>query len=105
MERSVYRAEDKTRMVSQIAFDPFDSPFQPASETSPAKPNQPVRRRAPLLPTDFKARILDTEKALLEAALEKARFNQKVAADLLNLTYDQLRGKLRKHELDRRQAN
>ena len=46
--------------------------------------------------------MLDTERDLLAAALEKSRFNQKVAASLLNLTYDQLRGKLRKHALDQR---
>jgi len=104
VERSVYRAEDKTRMVSRIAFDPFDSPFQLPGEGDRVKSTAPEKRRAPLLPTDFKARVLETEKGLLEAALEKSRFNQRVAADLLNLTYDQLRGKLRKHELDQRQA-
>lgn len=103
VERSVYRAEDKTRMVSRIAFDPFDSPFQ-LRQDSVATDEKPVpsRRRTPLLPTDFKARILETEKDLLQAALEKSRFNQRVAADLLSLTYDQLRGKLRKHGLDQR---
>ena len=59
-------------------------------------------RRQPLVPTDFKERMRETEKDLLQAALEKARFNQRVAADLLNLTYDQLRGRLRKHALDKR---
>jgi psp operon transcriptional activator len=39
---------------------------------------------------------------LLRAGLEKARFNQRMAADLLGLTYHQLRGKLRKHGLDTR---
>ncbi len=103
VERSVYRAEDKDRMVSQIAFDPFDSPFQlPATTARTRSLPANTRRRAPLLPTDFKARILEAEKELLETALEKSRFNQRVAADLLNLTYDQLRGKLRKHALDQR---
>ena len=36
---------------------------------------------------------------LLEAALEKARFNQRMAADLLGLTYHQFRGKLRKFNI------
>ena len=72
------------------------------SEGGTEAPPQSSKRRAPLLPTDFKVRILDAEKELLQAALEKSRFNQRVAADLLNLTYDQLRGKLRKHALDQR---
>jgi psp operon transcriptional activator len=39
---------------------------------------------------------------LLQAGLEKARFNQKVAAELLGLSYHQLRGKMKKYGLDRR---
>ena len=39
---------------------------------------------------------MDTEVDLLEAALEKARYNQRLAADLLGLSYHQFRGKLRK---------
>ena len=104
IERSVYRAADKTKKISKIAFDPFDSPFKLRSDDveAAAAPTSRPRRPAPLLPANFKERILDTERDLLQAALEKSRFNQRVAADLLGLTYDQLRGKLRKHELDRR---
>jgi len=83
------------------AFGPdFAGAADPAGVEPP--PSAASRRRSPLLPTDFKARILEAERDLLQAALEKARFNQRVAADLLGLTYDQLRGKLKKHELDRR---
>jgi psp operon transcriptional activator len=39
---------------------------------------------------------------LLQAGLEKARFNQKVAAELLGISYHQFRGKMKKHGLDRR---
>jgi psp operon transcriptional activator len=104
VERSVYRAEDKSRMVNAIAFDPFDSPFELRQDQGPPPeaPAAPSRRRTPLLPTDFGKRMLQYEKDLLQAALEKSRFNQRVAADLLGLTYDQLRGKVRKHGLDSR---
>lgn len=103
IERSVYRAADKSKRISRIAFDPFDSPFKLRVDSpAPAIGSSRPRRAAPLLPTDFKERILETERDLLQAALEKARFNQRVAADLLSLSYDQLRGKMRKHELDRR---
>lgn len=103
VERSVYRAEDKSRMIGRIAFDPFDSPFQVASTATTRRAAAAApRKKNLLLPTDFTERIAETERELLQAALEKSRFNQKVAADLLNLTYDQFRGRLRKHELDRR---
>ncbi len=96
IERSVYRARDAEQPITNIAFDPFDSPYRMASEDR-AKPGvSTVKRRSPLLPTDLKKRMVDAETELLEAALEKARFNQRLAADLLGLGYHQFRGKLRK---------
>ena len=53
-----------------------------------------------MLPVDLKQRLRTVEEELIEAALERARFNQRVAADLLGLTYHQLRGKIRKYEMD-----
>ncbi len=102
VERSVYRAPDPEQAIADIAFDPFDSPFKlPPKTTEPAAPR--ATRRQPLLPTDLQERLEQTERDLLSAAMEKARFNQKVAADLLGLTYHQFRGKLRKHDLPTRQ--
>lgn len=97
VERSVYRSDDPEQPITKIAFDPFDSPFKLArpEDTKPVIP----RRRAPLLPADLGQRLLDTERDLLQAAMEKARFNQKMAAELLGLSYHQLRGKLRKHDI------
>ena len=96
VERSVYRETDPEKPITNIAFDPFDTPFQasagPVPLTAPAG-----RARPPLLPMQLKERLRDTEREFLQAALEKARFNQTMAADLLGLTYHQFRGKLRKH--------
>ena len=61
-----------------------------------------ARRKAPLLPADLKQRLIDTEVDLLEAALEKARYNQRLAADLLGLSYHQFRGRLRKLNISSR---
>lgn len=99
IERSVYRSSDPEKPISKIAFDPFDSPFKlpPSRRKDTVRPRAP--RRPPLLPTNLPERIEQTERELLSAALEKARFNQKIAADLLGLTYHQLRGKMRKHGL------
>ena len=38
------------------------------------------------------------------AALDKARLNQRMASDLLNLSYHQLRGKLKKYGICGRPA-
>lgn len=101
VERSVYRSADPEKPISDIAFDPFDSPYELQQDV---KLNDPGtrERRPPLLPADLGQRLRDTEKDLLLAALDKARFNQKLAADLLNLSYHQLRGKLKKHGISGR---
>ena len=98
IERSVYRAKDAEQPIAEIVFDAFDSPYKIAP---PAGGEKTVarKRHLPLLPTDLKQRLIDTEVDLLEAALEKARFNQRMAADLLGLSYHQFRGKLRKFNI------
>jgi psp operon transcriptional activator len=98
IERSVYRSADQENPITTLALDPFDSPFKiDEPETPGASPTIP--RRPPLLPADLKQRLRDTEVSLLNAALEKARFNQRLAADMLGLSYHQFRGKLRKFSI------
>ena len=100
VERSVYRSTDPEATIGEIAFDPFDSPFQPRSSDTAAETDSPAAgARQLLLPTDLKARLADTERALLEAALDRAKYNQRRVADLLGLSYHQLRGKLRKYRI------
>ena len=98
IERSVYRSADPEHAIVDIALDPFDSPFKIAAPPS-AKSRVASRRNAPLLPADLQQRLIDTEVDLLTAALEKARYNQRLAADLLALSYHQFRGKLRKFNI------
>ena len=102
VERSVYRSTEQDKQITSIAFDPFDSPFrlrESGIAASPAKQKAAIRS-TPILPTDISARVIELEIELLKAGLEKARFNQRVAADLLGLSYHQLRGKIRKYSLD-----
>ena len=106
VERSVYRSAEPGKQVTSIAFDPFDSPYR-LRETAIAESStkeKSVIRSTPILPTDIKTRVQELEIELLKAGLEKARFNQRLAADLLGLSYHQLRGKIRKYSLDIRKA-
>ena len=106
VERSVYRSEEPDKQITSIVFDPFDSPFrlrESAIVESPAK-EKSVIRSTPILPTDINTRVQELEVELLKAGLEKARFNQRLAADLLGLSYHQLRGKIRKYSLDIRKS-
>ena len=48
---------------------------------------------------DFKQEVQDFEITLLKQALERSQFNQKKAAELLSVSYHQLRGYLRKYDL------
>ena len=97
----MYRSSDPEKPISNIAFDPFDSPFKLADAVETKAP-APRAQRGPLLPTDLPQRLRETERDLLNAALEKARFNQSMAANLLGLSYHQFRGKLRKHNISGR---
>ena len=103
VERSVYRLTDKRKQITEIAFDPFDSPFRlrdsepralPAAESPAAAPSRH------LLPVDLAERMREIEQELILAALDRSRYNQRVAASILGLTYHQLRGKIRKYQLD-----
>ncbi len=102
IERSVYRAADPALPLAEIISNPFASPFGPPAS---APSDEELSEQAPVeaqpsavaFPIDFKAAIADVERDLLEAALDRSRHNQRIAAGLLGLTYDQLRGLVRKY--------
>ena len=95
VERAVYRADGD--VIDAIDFDPFRSPFGP----SPSGPTAaiPAAFAAPTEPEFLPLRpaVEQLELSLLRRALEAGRFNQRQAAALLGLSYDQLRGLLRKY--------
>lgn len=113
VERAVYRLDDPEAEVESIDFDPFASPFRPAAHAvekvvekddplPAATVSAPAVAGAALPPyTDAVAAF---ERELLQRALAAARYRQRDAAVLLGLSYDQLRGQLRKHGLLRRPA-
>jgi psp operon transcriptional activator len=106
VERAVYRNPDPAEPVDEVQLDPFDSPYRPGSAGVPetgdaadvADPGA-SHKAPPELPADLKQASAEFEIELLGRALEQARFNQRKAAELLNLTYHQLRGYLRKYGL------
>jgi psp operon transcriptional activator len=92
VERSIYRAEEEDEPVADVQFDPFASPFAP-TETTAAPPDGPSSSEI-RLPTDLKARLAETERRHVTAALDRHRWNRRRAAADLGLTYDQLRGSI-----------
>ena len=103
VERAVYRWDDSERAVEAIQFDPFASPWMPpAVETHSAPPPAPLAAGTPDADPDcddFRAACDAHERRLLEAALARCRYNQRLTATALKLSYDQLRHALRKHAL------
>jgi len=112
VERAVYRWDDPDTPIESIEFDPFASPWRPAAasmirdEAAPAPaPSAPAAAPVIVLDCDdLRAAVDAHERALLEAALRRCRFNQRATAKALALTYDQLRHALRKHDLLERSA-
>jgi psp operon transcriptional activator len=97
VERAVYRAHDRT--IREIVFNPFISPYEELPD--PVEPTGKTSAPAEGVP-DFTTMPLKSAVAILEIhlvnrALSISRHNQRRAADLLGLSYDQLRGIIRKH--------
>ena len=123
VERAVYRWDEQEGPIERIQFDPFESPWRPPAgqgvlsarrrANDAAEPSRPRRAEPPPPPpaahdpgscADFRLAIAEYEKAILAAALERCRWNQRAAAAALSLTYDQLRHAMRRHELQGAEA-
>jgi len=126
VERSVYRTNNAYVPVHDIQLDPFESPYRPqqrikaprqqavstsesatASVATVSAPTN-VAANSPLdfsQIQDFKTLSQDFEINLIKQALAASQYNQKKTAELLNLTYHQLRGYMKKYQLlDSQQA-
>lgn len=104
IERAVYQNADGH--ITRLVFNPFESPYRlNKSAQAQAQCDAVVAGEAgvPKLTNlnsfDFKKEVQEFEINLLKQALEKNQFNQKKAAEFLNLSYHQLRGYLRKYDL------
>ena len=108
-QRAVYRWNDPSQPVDYVQFDPFESPWKNAVTASEA--NRDIKENVENAPrystdlsqtteiSDFRVATENYEKAVLEQALAKCRYNQRQTAKALNLSYDQLRHTLKKHDL------
>ncbi|QSX31241.1 phage shock protein operon transcriptional activator [Shewanella cyperi] len=121
VERSVYRSGAEGEPIEDIILDPFESPFRPQgrirtlerrssnghsqpmkvtdTEVSAPEPLQASSGSRVNFPIDLKQHCEDLEKDIIQQALAAGQFNQKKTADLLGLSYHQLRGILKKYNL------
>lgn len=107
IERCVYQSEEPDTPIKEIMFDPFASPYRPTS--SGASVGGDSSGSAMDFVTDedfefgsigFKHQVQEFEKKILREAMKQCQFNQRKTAKLLDLSYDQLRGYLRKYDLN-----
>jgi len=105
VERSLYRWADPCSAVGKVVIDPFRSPYATEAPVEQPAPGDIVQNgeesagRVQIL--GFSERIEALERQLLEEALSQNGHNQKRTAEALELSYDQLRGMVRKYELTR----
>ncbi|GJL91648.1 MAG: phage shock protein operon transcriptional activator [Hyphococcus sp.] len=94
--------EDSDLPVDTIIIDPFERAFGPSDDDKEMKP---LPKAPPSLPEthidayDLRAHLNEIEKNLVAEALDRHGSNQRKAADYLSLSYDQIRGLVRKHDL------
>lgn len=120
VERAVYRNNNAYVPVHHIQLDPFESAFRPqrriraAAKTPMVAPSATPPAAVPIsntptatsnneldfsTPLDFKVLSQDFEINLIKQALAASQYNQKKTADMLGLTYHQLRGYMKKYQL------
>ena len=110
VERAVYQCPD--RQITRLVFNPFESPYrlnQAVNKVDAPRANStdsaPLQSAAPAVDLsdaetlDFKTHVQDYEIDLLKQAMKRCQFNQRKAADFLQMSYHQLRGYLRKYDL------
>ncbi|SFE47167.1 psp operon transcriptional activator [Phytobacter palmae] len=93
VERSVYRHGTSDTPLDEIIIDPFNSGMPTVDALFPQSDALPT------LPVDLRQFQHQQERELLLNSLQQAKFNQKRAAELLGLTYHQLRALLKKHQI------
>jgi len=95
VERSVYRHHSSEAPLDRIIINPFAPRAQPV--TAPEETADAL----PALPLDLRLWQNQQERALVEVSLAQAKYNQRRAADLLGVTYHQLRAMMKKHGIEK----
>ncbi|WP_305417454.1 phage shock protein operon transcriptional activator [Photobacterium leiognathi] len=107
VERSVFRNGIEDQIIEEIYTDPFATAWQPSPTTAntnvidktTTNKIHELSVNTTTLPLDLRQYLQDQEIMLLNNALEQAKYNQTKAAELLCLSYHQLRGLIRKYDI------
>lgn len=108
VERSLYRTEWTEEPIEHIVFNAFESDFEhrfidESSEPKGSEATVSASKASELdvttLQKPMKEQVAELEIEMIKLALQEARYKQKDAAQLLGLTYHQLRAYLKKYDL------
>ena len=96
IERAVYRSDSS--WITNIVFDPFKSSNEESAllKKAPTKTISDEQTLEDLWDKPLKDAIQKLRVRLLKKRLKETKYNQRKAAKLLGLTYDQFRGLYRK---------
>lgn len=97
IERAVYQHGQQDEPISHMIFDPFANTWsepESGSERELSATSDTIT-----FPLNYKQWQEEQDLKILNAAMEEAKFNQRKAAQLLDLSYHQLRGMVRKYNL------
>jgi len=96
VERAVYQSD--SRIIDRIVFDPFHPTRTPGPpQTTETRLDGPANESddRDLMGMPLRDAVLELKVRHLKRALKQSRYNQRKAAELLGLTYDQFRGMYR----------
>lgn len=124
VERSVYRESSRDRPIENMVVNPFVAPWHLMVEAKEFQNDKRVKQCDPRVTEQLShqavqvpdiasvqrgpvtanqeglgQQVKELEQRLLLEALQKSGYNQKIAAEKLNLTYHQLRSQLRKFKM------
>ncbi|MCG3722003.1 phage shock protein operon transcriptional activator [Vibrio cincinnatiensis] len=99
IERTVYQHGQTPTPIHALIFDPFMEANAMAENGVTHSNLSQETRETFSLPLNYKQWQAEQDTSLLQQALKRAQFNQRQAAQLLELSYDQFRGMVRKYQL------
>ena len=98
IERSLHRQGEDGEQIAELVINPWPGRNNGLSDTPPPEALSKSELNSEL-PRNLRAALEQQEASWLEQALNQTANNQKKAAALLGLSYDQIRGLMRKHGL------
>lgn len=96
IERAVYRSGDGP--IKELDFDPFRNPYRPICEHDGESKESEGGAFSSYELKELSKAHEDLDISFLRRALKEASGNQKMASQILGLTYDQFRGLFRKYK-------